>query len=198
MRTTRAWIAALLLPLSGAPILHACGRSGEEATVNGQASAAGESDIAVVPADVPDACTFIPRSELEPLIGYELREGEPKAMPPGSSQCDFETPPTLYVTRKFDNPALPEAAGFSSVAVTTNASTPENFYEFRQTLGAAAEDVAGIADGAYFYGPAMIYVRRGDRGFSIRLYVNAPETDAGRARLRGVMLSLARAGVSKL
>ena len=44
----------------------------------------------------------------------------------------------------------------------------------------------------------MMYVRVGNRGFSIRLYVNAPTTDAGKARLRAVMFSLARAGVAKL
>jgi hypothetical protein len=63
---------------------------------------------------------------------------------------------------------------------------------------ADGEDVRGIGDAAYFSGPAMIFVRVSNRGFSIRLHVNSPTTDAGRARLREVMLSLARAGAAKL
>lgn len=145
-----------------------------------------------------EACAFIPRTELESLIGRELREGKRRDMPPGFSQCDFSTPPQMYVKRRFDNPPLPEAAGFSSVTITTNPTTAATFAESRRLVQADAEDVSGIGDAAYLYGPAMIYVRVGNRGFSVRLHVNAPTTDAGKARLRAVMLSLARAGVAKL
>jgi hypothetical protein len=103
----------------------------------------------------------------------------------------------VSATRTFDNPPLPEAAGFGSVTITTNRSTPENFTEHRQLLGTGAEDVPGVGDGAYFNGPAMIYVRVGNRGFSIRMHAD-PTTDEAWARLREVMLSLARAGASKL
>ena len=40
------------------------------------------------------------------LIGRELREGKRRDMPAGLSQCDFSTPPQLYVKRRFDNPPL--------------------------------------------------------------------------------------------
>jgi hypothetical protein len=160
--------------------------------------AASERPAASAAASVPDACAFIPRPELESLIGRELREGKRRDMPAGLSQCDFSTPPQLYVKRRFDNPPLPEAAGFSSVTITTNPTTPTTFAESRRLMQADAEDVSGVGDAAYLYGPAMIYVRVGNRGFSVRLYVNAPTTDAGKARLRAVMLSLARAGVAKL
>jgi hypothetical protein len=149
-------------------------------------------------ASVPDACTFIPKAELERLVGRELRDGKQRTMPPGLFQCDFETPPQMYVTRRFDNPPLPEAPGFSSVTITTNPTSPNTFAESRRLMQADAEDVPGIGDGAYLNGPAMIYVRVGNRGFSIRLHVNTPSTAAGRTRLREVMLSLARAGVAKL
>jgi hypothetical protein len=172
--------------------------SGGEAKSSSSKKSPPPARSGVTAASVPDACSFIPKTELEALIGWELRDGVSQSMPPGQSQCDFETPPQLYVTRRFNNPPLPQAAGFSSVTITTNATTPEKFAEFRRILDKNAEDVKAVGDGAYFYGPAMIYVRVGQRGFSIRLHVNTPSTDAGRARLREVMLSLARAGVAKL
>jgi hypothetical protein len=147
--------------------------------------------------DVPDACAFIDRAQLEEIIGRELREGERKDAPPGLSECDFETPPLLYVTRTFPDPALPESTGFSSIKINTHPANPQNFIEFRQTLGAAAEDVPGIGDGAYFYGPDLLYVRVGTRGFSLRMYAS-PENDSDRTRTREVMLRLAALGASKL
>ena len=157
--------------------------------------------LMVVPASgrgaVQDACTVIPKAELEKLVGHELRDGKAKDVSPGMSQCAFETPPGAYVTRKFDNPALPPAAGFSSLTVTTFPTTVATFAQSRKTM-ADATDVSGIGDGAFLSGPAMIFVRVGARGFSIRVYVETPATDAGRARLREVMLSLARAGAGKL
>jgi hypothetical protein len=65
-------------------------------------------------------------------------------------------------------------------------------------MGAGSPEIPGVGDGAFLSGPAMIFVRVGTRGFSVRVYVNAPTTDAGRARLQEVMLTLARAGVAKL
>jgi hypothetical protein len=190
-------IRRFLVAVLGVPLIAACGGGGDETGVGDPSPAASEPRAATAAIDVPDACTFLARAELEPLIGRELREGEPSDMPPGSSQCDFETPPGFYVTRTFDNPALPESAGFGSVTITTNQSSPENFTEHRRLLGTEAEDVPGVGGGAYFNGPAMIYVRVGNRGFSIRMHAD-PTTDEAWARLREVMLSLARAGASKL
>jgi hypothetical protein len=159
--------------------------------------AAGKRPSASAPAAALDACTFIAKAELEKLIGRELRDGKSSDMPPGLSQCDFTTPPQMYVTRRFPNPALPDAAGFSSVTITTMPTSPTTFAESRRLM-ADGEDVRGIGDAAFFSGPAMIFVRVENRGFSIRLHVSPPSTDAGRSRLRDVMLSLARAGASKL
>jgi hypothetical protein len=135
--------------------------------------------------DVPDACAFIDRAQLEEIIGRELREGERKDAQPGFSECDFETPPLLYVTRTFPDPALPESTGFSSIKINTHPANPQNFSEFRQTLGAAAEDVPGIGDGAYFYGPDLLYVRVGNRGMPQD--VREPENDSDRTRTREVV-----------
>ena len=148
--------------------------------------------------DAQDACTFIPRADLEKLVGHELRDGKAKDVSPGLSQCAFEAPPEAYVTRRFENPALPAAANFDSITVTTFPTTVATFAQSRKTMAADATDIPGIGDSAFLNGPAMVFVRIGTRGFSIRVYVNTPATDAGRARLREVMLSLARAGVAKL
>jgi hypothetical protein len=149
-------------------------------------------------AQIPDACAFIPKAELEKLVGHELRDGVKKDAAPPMSQCSFTTPPGASVTRRFENPALPAAAGFDSLTVTTFATTVATFAESRKTMGAGSPEIPGVGDGAFLSGPAMIFVRVGTRGFSIRLYVNAPTTDAGRAQLQTVMLSLARAGVARL
>lgn len=182
---------ATLVPL----LVVACG--GGDETRGGDAPVASAPSQAATMIDVPDACTFFAKSDLEARIGRELRDGEQGDVPPGSSQCDFETPPLMYVTRTFDNPPLPESVGFGSITITTNESTPENFTEFRQLLGTTAEDVPGIGGGAYFNGPAMVYVRVGNRGFSIRMHAD-PTTDEAWARMREVMLVLARDGASKL
>jgi hypothetical protein len=149
-------------------------------------------------AAVPDACSFFPKSELEQLIGWELREGQRKDVSPGMSQCDFTMPPMAYQKRRFENPPLPGAAGFSSVVITTFPTTPQRFMESHRTMGGANSNVPGIGDAAFMSGPAMIFVRVGNRGLSLRLHVNEPSTPAGVGRLREVMHSLGRAGASKL
>ena len=145
-----------------------------------------------------DACTFIPKAELEKLVGRELRDGVKKEGAAPMSQCSFQTPPDAYVTRKFDSPALPPASGFDSLTVTTFPTTVATFAESRKTMGGSSPVISGVGDEAFLSGPAMIFARVGIRGFSIRVYVNAPTTDAGRARLHEIMLTLARAGVPKL
>src|SRR5688572_6373770 len=145
-----------------------------------------------------DACVLIPKAELEKLVGRELRDGVKQDAPPPMSECSFETPPGAYVKRRFENPALPDAAGFGSLTVTTFATTAATFAESRKMMGAGSPEIPGVGDGAFLSGPATIFARVGMRGFSIRLYVNAPTTDAGRARLQDVMLNLARAGVAHL
>ena len=183
-------------PLALLFVLAACASDapGDGATADVPDAAAGE--VAAVAADVPDACTFFTRAELEERLGWELREGEREEQP-GGTQCDFEMPAGMYITRTFPNPPLPQSVGFSSINVNTHGSTAATFDEFRQQLGADAEEVPGIGDGAYFYGRDMLYVRVGNRGFSLRIYTNA-SSDADWAKVREVMLDLARLGASRL
>jgi hypothetical protein len=192
--------AAVVIALAPA----ACGGGGEpSAGVPATSAAAGpaasaSSGTAPAPIDVPDACTFVAKADMESLVGRELRDGERRDMSPGQSQCDFSTPPDLYVTRRFENPALPDASGFSAITVTTNGTSAAQFEESRKLMASDAAPVADVGDAAFFATPAMIYVRVGNRGFSIRVHVNAPTTDNGKRRLGEVMLGLARAGAAKL
>jgi hypothetical protein len=57
--------------------------------------------------------------------------------------------------------------------------------------------VAGVGDAAFYNGLDMLYARVGNRGFSVRLYTNA-QTEADRARVRDVMMTLGRKGADKL
>jgi hypothetical protein len=187
-----------LLLFAGLLILTGCGRSGsDEVALDETPATASANTPPAMTAEVPDACTFFSRAELEEIVGWELREGEPEDAPVGSSACDFESPPLMYVTRTFSDPALPQSVDFSSLMINTHPSDAKGFAEFREMLGAEGEDVPGIGDGAYFYGPDLLYVRVADRGFSMRIYTNAG-TDADWARVRDVMLTLARLGASRL
>ena len=182
-------------------VFAACSNGGSDDSASepsaGDAAAAGSVEQAAAVA-VPDACSFMSREEMARIIGRELREGERNSQAEGLSECDFSTPPGLYVTTTYPDPALPEASGFSSVTVNTHPTTTQSFREFRDMIGSRGEDVAGVGDGAYFNGPAMLYARVGNAGFSIRLHVNQPETAGGRARLRATMLELAQLGVARL
>lgn len=178
-------------------LLVGCGSGGQPGS-NEAAVGSGETLPTAATTKVPDACTFIPKSELEGLVGRELRDGDRNDMPAGFSQCDFETQPQSATTRTFEHPPLPEAAGFSSVTITTHPTTPGTFAQSRQAIGNSAESVSRIGDEAYFEGPAVIHVRAGDRGLGMRLHVSEPKTEAGRQTLRAVMLSLAKAGAERL
>lgn len=147
--------------------------------------------------EVPDACVLFDRMELERTLGWELYDPDPDDMPPGMYACSFGSPSLFYATRKYPDPALPESIGFSSLTINTHPSTVESFEEFRDLIGEGGEDVPGIGDGAYFYGYDMIYGRVGGKGFSMRIYT-AAETDADRALVREMMLTLARNAAAKL
>jgi len=173
----------------------ACGGSGTQSAAGEKPPAASSSAAADSTVKAPDACAFFSRAELEKTVGWELREGESEDAPPGFSICDFETPPLMHVTRTFPNPAL-QSVGFSSLTINTHPSDPQRFAQFRQTLGAGAEEVPGIGDGAYFNGPDLLYVRVGKLGFSVRIYTNAG-TDADRGRVREVMFTLGKMGAAR-
>jgi hypothetical protein len=188
----------VVLAALGSLFISVCSGIAAETRPGKSPPAASEHPTVAAAGGIPDACAFIPRAELESLIGRELREGRRRDMPPGFSQGDFSSPPQLSATRRFHDPPLPEAAGFSSVTITTHPTTAKTFAESRDALKENATNVPGIGDAAYMHGPALIYVRVGNRGFSIRLHVNEPKTEAGKSQLRAVMLSLAHAGVAKL
>lgn len=155
------------------------------------------SSPAAPAANVPDACTFISRAELETAVGWELREGKSKTAAPGSYECSFTHPPDAYVTRNFPNPALPKEIDFNSITVHTDPSEPKDFEEGRKMIGTEAIDAPGVGDAAYFYGSNLLYVRVGSRGFSLRLYTNA-QTEADKAKLREVLTNLGKMGAAKL
>jgi hypothetical protein len=186
-----------LIPLTALLVAAACGGSDAPKAAGEDAPAASGTAEAGPAAQAPDACTFFSRAELEEAVGWELREGEPEDAPAGASICDFETPPGMSVTRTFPNPALPKSVGFGSLMINTHASDPREFAQFRQTLGAEAEDVPGIGDGAYFYGLNLLYVRVGNLGFSVRIYTDAL-SEADRGRVREVMLKLGRMGAARV
>jgi hypothetical protein len=197
MRSQGRSTAAKLLAAGGILLLSACGEA-PQANGAGNLSESGTRPDSPASTPVPDACTFIPKAELERLVGRELRDGDRNDAPPGFSQCDFETPTGSATSRTFDNPPLPEAAGFSAITITTHPTSAQTFAQSRQAIGAAAEQVPGIGEAAYFEGPGTIHVRVGEHGLGIRLHVSEPGTQTGRETLRNVMLSLARVGAEKL
>ena len=170
----------------------------KDAAESGATTAEGPASAgATAQADIPNACTFFTRDELEKSVGWELNEGEPQTAPPPSSECSFESPPKMYVTRTFPDPPLPEATGFSSVTVNTHATSEKSFEEFRTLMSGRFEEVPGLGDRSYFYGFDMLYVRVGNRGFSIRMYTEA-SSDADKDRVKSVLKSLAQTGVARL
>jgi hypothetical protein len=172
--------------------------AGDTKTADGEVSRITSSSSApTATGNIPNACTFFSHAELESAVGWQLRAGKAKDAPPGTFECSFEKPQDMYITKTYPNPPIPKSADFTSLTVHTHPVDPKRFAEFRKNLGAAAEDVPGIGDGAYFYGPNLLYVRVGESGFSLRTYTSATSA-ADKARVREATLSLAKLGASKL
>lgn len=204
MRKTDVSRVRLLVPVMLLLLSAGCGGGGdnessEETRTDTAPEVADENDSASVETleEVPDACVLFDPTELEQMLGWELRDGDPETAPPGNYTCDFRKTLLIDVTRTYPDPALPESIGFDSLTVNTYAQSAQDFNEFRELLADDAEDVSGIGDGAYFYGFDILYVLAGGKGFSLRIYTDA-QTDADRALVREVMLTLARNGVARL
>ncbi len=187
-----------LIALVALIVVAGCGGGADAGAATNGSSADMSADLAAGgPVELPDACTFLARAELEEIVGWELGEGESRDAPAGFSICEFDSPPLLYMTRTFPSPALARSVGFSSFTISTHPSDADGFAEFRQMLGPAVEDAPGIGDAAYFNGPDMLYARVGNRGFSVRIYTDAG-SDAEWAQVRDVMLTVGRLGASRI
>lgn len=173
-----------------------CGGSGDN-MASDQAKLGGtDSIVAKAPVEVPNACTFFSRAELESAVGAELKDGEPQAVPnDDESSCKFERQLGRYATKTFANPAIPSSVGLTSVTISTYASEPEIFAEGQAMSG--MESVPGVGRNAYFNGPNLLHVSAGNRGFSLRINPLAQSGD-DQAKVRQVMLELAKTGTSRL
>ena len=187
MPTTMRLVIAVL---AGAVLLAACG--GDDAQIVSN-SDSGSDDAARSEAsqEIPDACTFLDREEISAAIGRELREGESESAVEGTSECRFETATEMEASTTYDDPVIPETT-LGSVTISTHPADPEEFDAFQESLGSEAETMTGIGDDAYVWGPDLIYVRVGDRGFSIRISADESDDQA----LHAALLELAERGVA--
>lgn len=193
----RTFLRLVAVVIAASVLLAACGggNGGTEVAGGSAELPDAESDDAVAgaPQDLPDACLFLTHEEISTAVGRELGEGEPQTMVEGMSECRFKTATGMEATESYDDPVIPETA-LGSVTVAVNASNPEEFDLFEESLGAEAEAVSGIGDDAYFWGSNLLYVRVGERGFSIRIDADG----ADEQRMRDAILVLAEAGVERL
>jgi hypothetical protein len=179
--------------VTAALLLAACdGGGGTGSTFATPQDAHGNVAVA---ADVPDACTFIPKAELEAAVGWELREGEPQSVPDGSS-CEFRKQLGSRATKSFPNPAIPNTVGFTSLTISISPVDPDAVAEVRRLAPAEFEDVPGLGDAAYFLGPDL-HVRVRNRGFGLRINPDAQSPD-DQAKVRKVLLALGRTGTARL
>ena len=100
-------------------------------------------------ADVQDACTFMPKADLQKLVGHELRDGKAKDVCRASRSARSRRRLKRTWTRRFENPALPAAANFNSITVTTFPTTVATFAESRKTMAADATDIPGVGDSTF-------------------------------------------------
>lgn len=184
----RNGLAAAALALAGC---------GEQAAAPGpNAAEANAAGAATASAEIPDACTFFSRAELEAALGHELRDGEPQSTQDGSS-CRFRKQLGSKATRAFPNPALPASLGFTSLTIATSPHDPAAVAEIRGLDPDAFDAVPGLGEDSYFLGPNLLHVTVGRRGFSVRIEPEARSADDA-AKVREVMLALGRTGAPRL
>lgn len=189
-------------PILTASLFALAGCGGGDAGGNSESAAPAAAEeataTATAAAEPLDACTFISKAELETAIGAELKEGEPQSVPSAAeSQCRFKRQLGIRATRSFPNPAIPASVGFTGITISTSPADPAAVAEIRALDPGAFEDVPGLGDQAYYLGPNLLHVRVGNRGFSIRIEPQAQSPD-DQAKVREVMLGLARTGASRL
>lgn len=194
-KRSHSWpvLTAALIAVSG------CG-SGDGGSPAGSESAApaaaNSAATAATAAEVPDACTFFAKTELETAVGAELKDGEPQSVPDASeSSCEFERQLGRNTTKTFSDPPIPSSVGLTSVKVSTSPTEPKTFSEGRELTG--GEGVKAVGDDAFFIGPNLLHVRVGNRSFSLRINPEAGSPQ-DQAKVREVMLGLARTGASRL
>lgn len=191
-KRSHAWpiLTAALITLPG------CGGQDGGAPSDSESAAPAAANSAVAAAEVPDACTFFAKAELETAVGAELKDGEPQSVPDASeSSCEFERQLGRYATKTFPDPAIPASVGLTSVTVSASPTQPATFTEGRELTG--GEGVSGVGDDAFFIGPNLLHVRKGNRSFSVRIEPQA-QSPSDQAKVRDVMLALARTGASRL
>lgn len=172
-----------------------CGKDKAEPNASTQEVAVNATAVA---AEIPNACTFFAKAELESAIGAELRDGEPQAVPDASeSICRFRKQLGSRATKSFSDPVLPTTLGFNSLTVATSPADPQAVAEIRKLDPAAFEDVRGIGDDAYYLGPTLLHVRVGQRSFSLRIGPE-PQSPKDQAAARQVIQALGKAGASRL
>ena len=171
-----------------------CG--GQESAPTANASEPNAGTAASAAAEIPDACAFFPKAELEAAVGHELREGEPQPAQDGST-CRFRKQLGIKATKAAAEGALPASLGFTSMTVATSPHDPEAVAEIRELDPEAFDGVAGLGDDSYFLGPNLLHVNVGRRGFSVRIDPDA-SSDEDRAKVREVLLALGRNGAARL
>ena len=154
------------------------------------------SNASVAAVDIPDACTFFSKAELETAVGTELRDGEAQSVQEGSS-CSFRKQLGRDATRSIPGSPLPASLGFNSVTISTAPYDPTAVAEIRELDPSAFDTVPNVGDDAYFLGPNLLHVRVGNRGFSVRMEPEAQSPD-DQAKVRVVMLALGRMGATRL
>ena len=173
-----------------------CSCGGQESAPTTNAAETNVAVAASASAEIPDACTFFSKAELEKAVGQELRDGEPQSAQDGST-CRFRKQLGINATKTFPDPALPASLGFTSMTISTSPHDPEAVAEIRELDPEAFENVPGVGDDSYFLGPNLLHVNVGRRGFSVRIDPDATSAE-DRAKVRDVILALGRTGAARL
>lgn len=172
-RDIRKHVAAVIFSLLAAVSVAACGDD-----AGSRNSSAGttivEDDRTSSRADVPDACTFFSKDEIEAALGTRIQDGELEQAPENTSTCRF--------------------GGIANVTINTYATSESEFADFYELNSGDATTVNGLGDDAFVIGDVLLHVRVGDLAFSIRINDEQHQVDD----VEQARVSLAESGVRKL